>query len=263
MRRALTALTAVLTLAAAAGAADKQQPTITWHGQSYFELVTGDGTRIVLDPHAIEQYGRNIVPKADLILMSHAHTDHTQVDVVGSPEEAKKTKQYNAVKDPKGDGNRQEWNVVDEKIKEVKFKSIESYHDDMAGMKRGKNGIWVIETDGLRIVHLGDLGQKELTEEQLKKIGAVDVLMIPVGGVYTINGSDAKDIITQIKPKRYIIPMHYGTKVFDSLLGLDEFLDEVKPTRIKKLDGNELAIDPSAEPPKEAIFAILNWQPKK
>jgi L-ascorbate metabolism protein UlaG (beta-lactamase superfamily) len=260
MRRALTALAAVLTIAAAAGAADKQQPTITWHGQSFFELVTGDGARIVLDPHLIEQYGRITVPKADLILMSHTHTDHTMVEVV---DDGKKTKQFNAIKDPKADGTRQEWNLVDEKVKDVKFKSIESYHDDMSGMKRGKNGIWVIETDGLRIVHLGDLGQKELTDKQLKDIGSVDVLMIPVGGVYTINGSDAKDIIAQIKPKRYIIPMHYGTKVFDSLQPLDEFLDEIKPTRIKKFDGNELAIDPSADPPKEAIFAILNWQPKK
>ena len=96
-------------------------------------------------------------------------------------------------------------------------------------MVRGRNGIWVIEMDGLHIVHLGDLGHM-LTDEQLKEIGPVDVLMIPVGGIYTLNGTDAKKVIEQLKPKRYIIPMHYGIpKVFEDLLPLDEFLDGLKP----------------------------------
>ena len=131
-----------------------------------------------------------------------------------------------------------------------------------AAWSRGLNGIWVIEMDGLHIVHLGDLGHI-LSDEQVKQIGPVDVLMIPVGGVYTLNGSDAKKVIAQLKPRRYIIPMHYGTRVFDDLLPLDEFLDGQKPTLIKKFDAtNELTIDPTAEPPREPLIAILHWEKK-
>ena len=116
--------------------------------------------------------------------------------------------------------------------------------------------------DGLHIVHLGDLGHF-LSDEQIKQIGPVDVLMIPVGGIYTLNGSDAKKVIEQLKPKRYILPMHYGTKVFDDLLPLDEFLDGQKPTLIKNFDTtNELTIDPTAAPPREPLIAILHWEKK-
>ena len=79
-----------------------------------------------------------------------------------------------------------------------------------------RNGVFIIEVDGWRIVHLGDLGHY-LTPAQLKRIGPVDVLMIPVGGIYTLNGKWAKKVVDQIKPKEYIFPMHYGTKVFDAV----------------------------------------------
>ena len=112
---------------------------------------------------------------------------------------------------------RQEWVKIDGKVKDVKFKNVPLYHDDMQGLKRGKNSALIIEVDGLRIVHLGDLGHS-LSEQQLKKLGEVDVLMIPVGGVYTLNGLDADEVIKQIKPKRYILPMHYGVPGYDDLL---------------------------------------------
>jgi L-ascorbate metabolism protein UlaG (beta-lactamase superfamily) len=258
MTRLSTALAAVLACAAAAHAADKQV-TIIWHGQSFFEIVSSAGTRAVLDPHAIEAYGR-ISVKGDIILMSHAHSDHTEVTVVDN---YKTLKKINAVDDPKNDGSRQAWNLVDDKIKDVHYKSLEAWHDNSKGMERGKNGIWVLEVDGLRIVHLGDLGQHELSEKQLKEIGEVDVLMIPVGGVYTLNGKDATKVVAQLKPKRWIIPMHYGTKVFDDLLPPDEFLDGFKSTLIKKFDTNELSIYPADDPPKEPLVAVLNWQNKK
>ena len=191
--------------------------------------------------------------------MSHLHSDHTQVDVV---EDYKKVKTYNALKDPKGDGRHVTFNKIDETFKDIKYRDVLCYHDNVGGLERGLNGIWVIEMDGLHIVHLGDLGHI-LSDEQVKQIGPVDVLMIPVGGVYTLNGSDAKKVIAQLKPKRYIIPMHYGTRVFDDLLPLDEFLDGQKPTLIKKFDTtNELTIDPTAEPPREPLIAILHWEKK-
>src|SRR5207249_10215739 len=88
-----------------------------------------------------------------------------------------------------------------------------------------------------------------LTTEQAKEIGPVDVLMISVGGVYTINSTDAKEVIDEIKPKKYILPMHYGTKVFDDVLPPDEFLEDQKKESIKRKDSNQLEIDPAARPP--------------
>jgi L-ascorbate metabolism protein UlaG (beta-lactamase superfamily) len=258
MKRTFAAFAVLLAVATYASAEEKQQPKIIWHGQSFFEVISSAGTRVILDPHAIEAYGR-IEVDGDLILMSHLHTDHTQVDVV---KDFKKVKQFNALKDAKGDGRRVEFVPINEKFKDVKFRDVASFHDPKGGLLRGRNGIWVIEMDGLHIVHLGDLGQI-LTEEQVKEIGPVDVLMIPVGGVYTIHGTDAKTVIEQLKPKRYILPMHYGTRVYDDLPTLDEFLDGQKPTLIKNFDRtNELTIDPTAEPPPEPLIAILHWEKK-
>jgi L-ascorbate metabolism protein UlaG (beta-lactamase superfamily) len=126
-------------------------------------------------------------------------------------------------------------------------------------MERGKNTIFVVEADGLRIVHLGDLGHL-LTKDQIDKIGAVDVLMIPVGGVYTINGSEARKVIDQLKPKMYVIPMHYGTKVFDDVLPLDEFLEDQKKENVKRMEStNELVIKTDFKP-KEPQVVILGWK---
>jgi L-ascorbate metabolism protein UlaG (beta-lactamase superfamily) len=245
-------------LSITSGTAADAPVTIRWHGQSFFEVVSPAGVRIVLDPHAIENYGR-ISVQADLVLLSHFHNDHTQVNVV---ENIKKARVITGLKDEKGDGRHADWNIVDEKLKDVRVRSVGTFHDNVSGMERGKNGIFVLDVAGLRIVHLGDLGHT-LTPEQVRRIGPVDVLMIPVGGVYTLNGSDAKTVVEQLKPRRYIIPMHYGTDVYDDLLPLDEFLDEQKPGTIRKYATNELTIDPKESIPKDPQIAILYWSNKK
>jgi L-ascorbate metabolism protein UlaG (beta-lactamase superfamily) len=258
MPRFLSAL-AALVLCAGMAPADDKKVTIRWHGQSFFEVISTAGTRVVLDPHLIEAYGRPM-PSADLILMTHFHTDHVQVEAVANHAKAKK---INALKEVRDEGRvSQEWNVLDEKFKDVHIESVGTYHDDMAGMQRGKNGVFILTVDGLRIVHLGDLGHR-LNREQLRKIGTPDVLMVPVGGVYTLNGVDAQKVVAQLKPKRYIIPMHYGTPVYDDLLKLDYFLEDQQMGTVQKfLRTNELSIDPKAEPPKEPIIAILHWEKK-
>ena len=81
--------------------------------------------------------------------------------------------------------------------------------------------------------------------------------MIPVGGVYTINGADAKQVVEQLKPSRYIIPMHYGTRVYDDLLPADEFLEDQK--NVKKFPSNKLTIETDLKLP-EPIIAILDWK---
>jgi L-ascorbate metabolism protein UlaG (beta-lactamase superfamily) len=257
MIRALFACAVVAVAGPSASAADNLV-TIRWHGQSFFEVISPAGVRIVLDPHAIENYGR-ISVSADLVLLSHFHNDHTQVNVV---ENIKKAKVLTGLKDEKGDGRRIEWNTVDERLKDVRVRTVGTYHDNVGGMMRGKNGVFVFDVAGLRIVHLGDLGHA-LTPEQLRRIGPVDVLMIPVGGVYTLNGSDAKAVVEQIKPKRYVIPMHYGTDVYDDLLPATEFLDEQKEGTVRKYATNELTIDPKEAVPKDPQIAVLNWTDKK
>jgi L-ascorbate metabolism protein UlaG (beta-lactamase superfamily) len=257
MQRLLLAVLAIPLTLTGAKAADNPI-TIRWHGQSFFEVISPEGVRIVLDPHAIENYGR-ISVQADLVLLSHFHNDHTQVNVV---ENIKKAKVITALKEEKGDSRRAEWNAVDEKRKDVRIRTVGTYHDAVGGLERGKNGVFVLDVAGVKIVHLGDLGH-ELTPDQIRRIGPVDVLLIPVGGVYTLNGSDAKTVVAQLKPRRYIIPMHYGTDVYDELLPPTEFLDEQKEGTVRKYPGNELTIDPKEAVPKDPQIAVLYWTGKK
>jgi L-ascorbate metabolism protein UlaG (beta-lactamase superfamily) len=260
MTRTLAALTVLLFAVQAAPAADSADKPITirWHGQSFFEVISPAGVRIVLDPHAIENYGR-ISVQADVILLSHFHNDHTQVNVV---ENVKKAKILTGLKDEKGDGRRVDWNVIDEKVKDVRIRTVGTFHDNVGGMERGKNAVFVLEIAGMKIVHLGDLGHN-LTPEQLRRIGPVDVLMIPVGGVYTLNGSDAKAVVEQLKPRHYIIPMHYATEVYTDLLSDEAFLDEQKEGTVRKYTTNDLTIDPKESVPKDPQIAVLRWADKK
>jgi L-ascorbate metabolism protein UlaG (beta-lactamase superfamily) len=229
---------------------------IRWRGQSMFEIWTPKGTRIVTDPHILDGYPRNEV-EADLVLMSHFHVDHTAVEAITN---IKKAKQFNALKKEDKEGKRTSFNSVDTKIKDVKIQSMGTYHDTMTGFQRGKNGVWIMDIDGIRIVHLGDLGHT-LTPLQLKKLGKVDVLMIPVGGVYTLNGIDAQKVVEQIKPTRWVLPMHYGTDVFDDLLPLSYFLEEQdEGTEVERFKLHKwLSINPKSKPPKHYKIGILHW----
>jgi L-ascorbate metabolism protein UlaG (beta-lactamase superfamily) len=176
--------------------------------------------------------------KADLVLMSHLHDDHTQTHVVDNLKDLQKDGLViNALKKV---GDKEEYERIDKpkKVKDVTIRNVGVYHDDAQGLKRGKNGVWIIEADGLKIVHLGDLGH-QLTEDQLKKIGEVDILMVPVGGVYTLNGIDAQRVVEQLKPRHYVIPMHYGTAVYDSLLPIKSFIEDVPETQINRPGGNQ------------------------
>jgi L-ascorbate metabolism protein UlaG (beta-lactamase superfamily) len=173
---------------------------------------------------------------------------------VFSNAESKDLKVFNGLV-VKGKGT--DWAKIDEKEKDVRVRSVATYHDEEDGAKRGKNGVMIVEADGLVYCHLGDLGHA-LTEEQVKAIGKVDVLMIPVGGIYTINGETAKKVVEQLKPRLFILPMHYGTKVYEELPGPDEFLDGQK--KVSKLEGsNLLSIPPDLTADKPTIV-ILGWK---
>jgi L-ascorbate metabolism protein UlaG (beta-lactamase superfamily) len=135
-----------------------------------------------------------------------------------------------------------------------------TYHDAMNGMQRGKNSVFIVEADGLVFCHLGDLGH-ELTPEQVKTIGKVDVLMVPVGGIYTINGEVAKKVVAQLKPRLYVVPMHYAVAGYDDLLGPDEFLEDQPKDSIKKTpDTNELVIPVDIKAPATPSIVLLGWK---
>jgi L-ascorbate metabolism protein UlaG (beta-lactamase superfamily) len=257
MRRLLVAI-ASLALALPAVAQDpKQDPgeratTLRWFGQSFFQLETKGGQKIVFDPHAIPHFGRPLV-QANIILVSHPHNDHAMTEAV---EDHKTARIFEGVVTSK-DGKKTDWKAIDEKVLKTRVRTLATYHDPVNGMQRGKNSVWIVEADGLVFCHLGDLGH-ELTAEQAKAIGKVDVLMVPIGGIYTLNGDQAKKVVEQLKPRLYVLPMHFGVPGYDELVGPDEFLDGQKNVK-KTPTTNELVI---AEPEGKTdgpTVVLLGW----
>lgn len=258
MRRALifgVLLLAPATLSATAQEKTAWKPiTIAWHGQSFFTVKSSKGTRIAFDPHQIPEYGRTLGLKADLVLVSHNHNDHNRLDAL----ENHKDPNLRVIFGLKSPGLRADWNLVNETIGDVHVRAVGLYHDDAQGMQAGKNTAFIVDVDGWRIAHLGDLGHL-LTAEQVRKIGPVDVLMIPVGGVYTINGSDARKVVQQLKPREYIFPMHCGTKVYDDLLPATEFLEDQDRSKVAVSPDNQVTLNRDPQRPRPLIVQLHYW----
>ncbi|OGE08859.1 hypothetical protein A3A60_00705 [Candidatus Curtissbacteria bacterium RIFCSPLOWO2_01_FULL_42_26] len=182
---------------------------IWWYGQACFRI-KGKGSSVVIDPYNSEFTGlKPLKIEGDIVCVTHDHKDHNEADIV------------------KGIDGRRPFAIKgpgEYEISGVNIVGISSFHDDKQGVERGTNTIYLINIDEVNIVHLGDLGQKKLTQEQIEELSVCDVLMIPVGGVYTIEAKDAPDIIAQLEPK-IIIPMHYkiANLKFD-LAPVDNFL---------------------------------------
>ncbi|MEA2696498.1 MAG: hypothetical protein QOI66_769 [Myxococcales bacterium] len=231
------------------GASSPVVGKVSWLGQSCFVLETTAGTRVVMDPIP-KGLGYDLPGglKADVVTISHEHPDHNNVGLlVNKPRILR-----GLTSDKKG------WTKIDQKVKEVTIRSVGVYHDDAMGAERGLNTVFVFELGGLRIVHLGDLGHL-LTDEQLSAIGSVDVLLIPVGGVFTIDGRQATRVVDQLRPRLTVIPMHYKTDVLTikQLEGVDDFL-EGKPN-VRREASNTLALSPvKARPAAEIV--VLNYK---
>jgi L-ascorbate metabolism protein UlaG (beta-lactamase superfamily) len=184
---------------------------ITYLGHSSFKL-RGRDCSLVTDPFDPEVVGIKY-PKteADIVTVSHGHSDHNFVDKITA-------------------GGMIINGAGEYEIKGVSIIGIPTFHDDEGGKARGKNLIFVIEMDRLRIAHLGDLGHK-LSEKLIDQIGDLDILFIPVGGVYTITPKVAADIVRELEPS-ITIPMHYKTddlkaKTFEKMAKVDEFFGEL------------------------------------
>jgi L-ascorbate metabolism protein UlaG (beta-lactamase superfamily) len=229
---------------------DVKKVKLRWYGQSMFQLETTGGKMIVFDPHAIPVFNPPRL-SADITLISHPHNDHNQVEIL-----KEKGRVLEGVIVSK-DGKKTDWKPTDEKILQVHVRNLGTFHDAVNGMQRGKNSIWIVEVDKLTFVHLGDLGH-ELSAEQVKAIGKVDVLMVPVGGIYTLNGDQAKKVVDQLKPRLYVLPMHYGVPDYDDILGPGEFLENYKDYK-KMTATNELEIpvDMKADAP---TVVQLGWK---
>jgi L-ascorbate metabolism protein UlaG (beta-lactamase superfamily) len=192
---------------------------ITYLGHSSFKLRGRDAT-LVTDPFDPEMVGIKY-PKveADIVTVSHDHPDHNFVSKISG-----------AGMVVRGAGEYE--------IKGVSIIGIPTFHDDEGGKLRGKNIIYIIEMDNIRIAHLGDLGYK-LGEKMIEQMGDLDVLFIPVGGVYTITPKIAADIVRDLEPA-ITIPMHYKSEdlkkeEFSKMAKVDEFLQEIGYD-VEKLD---------------------------
>jgi len=172
---------------------------LTWHGHACFSLETSQGT-IVVDP-----YPDNYVPgvghvdaEADVVFCSHQHNDHKAKEVIRLT------------------GRTPDFDV----------EQLHTFHDPEGGKLRGENIIHLFHVDGMKVAHCGDLGCDPAPELK-EKLMNLDVMMIPVGGFYTINGAEAKTLIDELKP-RVVVPMHYRSEKynfgFDVIDTVDEFL---------------------------------------
>lgn len=239
--------------------------TIRWFGQSFFQVQDSAGRLFAIDPHAIPAFGRNPV-RADFVLCSHSHDDHSLIEIIDTGVKDARIKEndvYRGVVENKA--GKQEWKLHDEKRGTTKFRNVATYHDTTNGMQRGKNSVWVIEVDGLTICHMGDLGH-ELSDLQIKGIGKIDVLLVPVGGIYTINGEQAAAVVQKLKPRLFVLPMHYGVPGYDDLAGPEEFLSEFKKDQVKRTPGtNELVIplDAKADAPTVLLMGWKKPEPKE
>ena len=189
---------------------------ITFLGHSSFKLKGKTGS-VVTDPFDPQMVGLKYAGvEGDIVTVSHEHDDHNRVSLVKG-----------AKKVISGPG---EYEILG-----ISILGFPSFHDDRKGSVRGKNTIYVFEIDGLRLAHLGDLGHA-LSEELVEDLGDIDILMVPVGGEYTIGPDGAANVVSAIEPT-IVIPMHFqmpGLKpeTFSKLTPVDSFLKEVGLTNV-------------------------------
>lgn len=194
---------------------------IKWYGHSCFMLKNDAGVRIVTDPCDPATGYTLCGIEADILTLSHSHHDHNFTDAIeGSPEIITDTGEY--------------------ECKGVKITGIPSYHDADGGAKRGENIVFKFETDGLCVVHAGDLGAFD--EELAERIGKTDVLLVPVGGVYTINAEQARELANMLRAK-VVIPMHYKTPALTfELDSVNEFIKNAADCSIHDLKQSEATV---------------------
>jgi len=209
---------------------------IKWLGHASFLITSDAGTKIITDPYVAGgglRYGE-IEESADIVTVSHGHGDHNNVAAVqGNPAVVKE--------------------VAPVELKGIKFNGIPTYHDSAGGKERGNNIIFCFEVDGMRVCHLGDLGH-QLGDKEVAELGKVDILLIPVGGFFTIDASVATEVCSKLTP-RVIIPMHYkNDRCVFPIAGVDEFLQG--KAGVSRLDASEVEFKPGELPATAQIIVL-------
>ena len=206
---------------------------ITWLGQSCFRI-RGSHATIITDPYP-PGLGYSLgKPSAHIVTISHQHPGHSYVQgISGEPRQVTGPGEY--------------------EISGVLIIGISTFHDNEGGRVRGKNTAYVMEVDEVSVCHLGDLGHV-LTGEQVEEIDNVDVLLVPVGGVSTINAPMAAEIVRQLEPKA-VVPMHYKTEVLSrELEPVDRFLKEIGVKQVNSLP--KLSLTKSSLPASTQVFLL-------
>ena len=207
---------------------------IKWLGHATFLITSDSGIRIITDPYDTVQglHYEKIEEPADVVTVSHDHFDHANVAAVkGKPQVVRGTAEVGG----------------------IKFKGVSTYHDTSTGSQRGNNVMFCFEVDGVNVCHVGDLGH-QLSDAQVAELGKVDVLLIPVGGFFTIDARVASQLCDRIKP-RVIIPMHYKNDKCDfPIAGVEEFLKG--KDNVIRLDSSEIDIK-SGELPAGTQIMVL------
>jgi len=191
---------------------------IQWFGHSFFIVTSDTGKRVVFDPFD-ETVGYPIPEvAADVVCVSHPHYDHNNVRIIrGKPEVINQTGLY--VRDG------------------YKIRGFLTYHDQQRGKERGENVVFRLEMDDMVVIHTGDLGMLP-NQDQVLSWKPVDILMVPVGGIYTINGNDAQILVDRLHPG-IVIPMHYQTSfIHFELHPVEDFLHHF--FNVKAIPGAEV-----------------------
>ena len=212
---------------------------VKWNGHASFTITAADGTVLVTDPYDPSGYGGvlkydPVSDKADAVLISHDHADHNYVQgLSGSPQVLKGS----------------------DRVKDIQVKGIATHHDEANGSERGANTVFVFTVDGVNICFMGDLGHQH-SSEQIKAVGAVYLLLIPVGGTFTVNAEGAAKVAEALGP-RLVIPMHFKTDKCDlPIAEVDNFLSLMK--NVKNLEENELDLSPDKLPAAGLEVWVLN-----
>ena len=214
---------------------------IKWYGHAAFKITTDGGVRVIIDPYQSGAFGGalsygKITEETDIVLTSHDHDDHNYTkDIKGTFKHFNKEGVY--------------------KEKGLTIEAFPCYHDQSEGKERGNNLVFMIEADGLRLAHMGDLGHT-LTQETVKKMGRVDIVLLPVGGFYTIDSDEAGMVMNEIKPK-FTIPMHYKTpKCEFPIAGIEAFTAGKKG--IKMVNAYEIEVNKDSLP-KEPEIIVMHY----
>ncbi|HBE43925.1 MAG TPA: MBL fold metallo-hydrolase [Deltaproteobacteria bacterium] len=214
---------------------------IKWYGHAAFRVITASSVKIIIDPYQSGSFGGalsygKISDQADIVLISHDHDDHNYTkDVQGKFTQIKKEGSFD--------------------FKDVRIRAIPSFHDPSKGKERGGNLIFVIHADGLVVTHMGDIGHV-LDKGLIKGIGKIDILLLPVGGFYTIDAQEATRVMNDLAPS-ITIPMHFKTEKCNfPIAPFEEFTKGKKDVHVR--DISEIEITKETLPKTSQIVVLQN-----